>query len=139
MTEKIYLEDKILAIIIRASFEKSGVEFFTPDSFSQQLGYMNRKAGYVIAPHTHREVKRTVLLSQEVLLIRSGKVKVNLFDDNGAYHDSRILSQGDVIMLASGGHGFEILEDAEMIEIKQGPYQGEEGKVSLQDPTTVNT
>ena len=131
MTEKIENNGKILAIIIGSSFKKEGIEFFTPDSFSQQLGYMNRKAGYTIAPHSHNQVDRTVTFSHEVLFIRSGKVQVDFYNDEHEYLENRVLSAGDVILLASGGHGFHILEDAEMIEVKQGPFVGEEGRINI--------
>jgi hypothetical protein len=129
MLETIKNEGKTLAVIIKASYKSEGIEFFTPSDFSQQLGYMNRKRGYAIAPHRHNLVERKVTLTQEVLYIKSGKVRVDFYDDNQKYLESRVLEQGDVILLASGGHGFEMIEDSEMIEIKQGPYCGEEDKV----------
>jgi hypothetical protein len=129
MLEKIIHNDQSLAIIIRSNFKQDGIAFFTPGDFSQQLGYMNRPAGYIIPPHVHNLVPRKVELTQEVLLVRSGKVRVDFYDDDKNYLESRTLEQGDVILLAHGGHGFEMLEASEMIEIKQGPYCGEEDKV----------
>ena len=130
--EHIKLNDRILGVIIRASFRKEGIAFFTPDDFSQQLGYMNRPEGYVIPPHTHNVVERKVELTQEVLLIKSGKVRVDFYDDDQVYLESRILEQGDVALLAHGGHGFKMLEPSEMIEVKQGPYCGEMDKVRFE-------
>lgn len=129
MVEKIEFKNTTLAIIIRANYQKDGISFFTPNDFSQQLGYMNRKKGYLIEPHIHKLVERKVVLTQEVLYIKSGKVLVKFYDEDQSYIESRIVSTGDVILLANGGHGFEMLEDSEMIEIKQGPYVGEEDKV----------
>ncbi|HHZ65727.1 MAG TPA: hypothetical protein EYN51_09585 [Flavobacteriales bacterium] len=123
----------LLAIIVYRNFKKDGIEFFTPDDFSQQLAYMNRPAGYVIDPHVHNVVRREVNLTQEVLFIKSGKVRVDFYDDNKNYLESRILESGDVILLAAGGHGFEMLEPTEMIEVKQGPYAGDQDKVRF-DP-----
>ena len=130
--EHIKLNDRILGVIIRASFRKEGIAFFTPDDFSQQLGYMNRPEGYVIPPHTHNVVERKVELTQEVLLIKSGKVRVDFYDDDQVYLESRILEQGDVVLLAHGGHGFKMLEQSEMIEVKQGPFCGEMDKVRFE-------
>ena len=130
--EHIKLNDRILGVIIRASFRKEGIAFFTPDDFSQQLGYMNRPEGYVIPPHTHNVVERKVELTQEVLLIKSGKVRVDFYDDDQVYLESRILEQGDVVLLAHGGHGFKMIEPSEMIEVKQGPYCGEMDKVRFE-------
>ena len=127
--EKIELNGRILGVIIRANYHKEGISFFTPDDFSQQLGYMNRPKDYIIAPHVHNLVERTVELTQEVLIVRSGKVRVDFYDDNRNYIESRIIQTGDVCLLAHGGHGFKIFEQAEMIEVKQGPYCGEMDKV----------
>jgi len=129
MIERIVAGDAIIAIIIRAGFHKEGIEFFTPDNFSQQLAYMNRPAGYSITPHIHNKVERSVFYTQEVLFIRKGRVKITFYDDGRKLIATKILESGDVILLASGGHGFEMLEPTEMIEVKQGPFAGEQDKV----------
>jgi mannose-6-phosphate isomerase-like protein (cupin superfamily) len=128
MIEEILHDGSVLALILRAGFRAEGIRFFTPDSFSQQLGYMNRPPGYVIPPHVHNPVTRSVQYTKEVLFIRSGRVRVDFYDEAQAYLESRILEAGDVILLAYGGHGFEMLERTEMIEVKQGPYAGDADK-----------
>ena len=133
MIENIFNNEKLLSVIIRASYKSEGIEFFTPDDFSQQLAYMNRAKDYVIKPHVHNSVQRDVHFTQEVLVIKSGKVRVDYYDDDRNYLESRVLDQGDVVLLAYGGHGFEMLEDSEMIEVKQGPYAGEMDKIRF-DP-----
>jgi hypothetical protein len=129
MVEHFVHNEKLQAVIIHTNFKKEGIEFFTPGDFSQQLGYMNRPKGYVIDPHVHKLVERKVTLTQEALFIKSGKVRVDFFDEDKSYLESRVLEKGDVILLAAGGHGFEMLEASEMIEVKQGPYCGDEDKV----------
>lgn len=128
MIKRILVNGKIYALILSASFKKPGIEFFTPDDFSQQLAYMNRPAGYKIQPHFHNPVKREVFFTNEVLYVKSGKVRVDFFDNEGKYIQSAVLVTGDVILLAGGGHGFEMLEPTEIIEVKQGPYAGENDK-----------
>ena len=128
MIKEIKHKNKLLAIVVPCNYKDKGIRFFTPDNFSQQLAYMNRPAGYRIDSHVHNEVRREVFYTQEVLLVRKGKLKVDFYDDEQQYLESIILKTGDVILLASGGHGFEMLEDTEMIEIKQGPYSGDEDK-----------
>ncbi len=128
MIEEIVESGKLLALVVRANYQKDGISFFTPNEFSQQLGYMKRPLGYVIPPHVHNPVTREVLFTKEVLLIKSGKVRVDFYDNDQRYLESRLLHQGDVILLAYGGHGFEMLEASEIIEIKQGPYAGEQDK-----------
>ena len=129
MRETLKLNNKIIAIIIRAGFIKNGIEFFTPNDFSQQLGYMKREKGYNIEPHIHKSISREVMLTQEVLFIKSGIVRVDFYDDQCEYFESRILNRGDIILLANSGHGFVTLEESEIIEVKQGPYLEEEDKV----------
>lgn len=140
MVEKITFKNLLLSVIIRSEYHKEGISFFTPDSFSQQLGYMNRPQGYIIPPHVHNMVLRDVALTQEVLYIKSGKVRVDFYDNEKTYLQSSILLKGDVILLANGGHGFEMLEESEMIEIKQGPYCGEQDKVRFEpvDKSHIN-
>lgn len=128
MIETVNFESSTLAIILRHSYKKEGLEFFTPDDFSQQLAYMNRNAGYLIPPHVHHQIRREVQYTKEVLFIKSGKVRVDFYTDAQVYVESRILDAGDVILLAFGGHGFQMLEDTEIIEVKQGPYAGDNDK-----------
>lgn len=133
MIERIVHRDTELALIIRASFRKEGIEFFTPGSYSQQIGYMNRPTGYVIPPHVHNPVAREVQYTKEVLFIRKGRLRVDFYSEAQDYLESSILETGDVILLAYGGHGFEMLEPTEIIEVKQGPYAGDLDKTRF-DP-----
>jgi mannose-6-phosphate isomerase-like protein (cupin superfamily) len=128
MIETIQHDGLELAFIIRRSFRKDGIEFVTPGTYSQQLGYMNRPTGYIIPPHVHNPVARQVEFTKEVLFIRSGRVRVDFYSDAQTYLESTVLEVGDVILLARGGHGFEMLEPTEMIEVKQGPYAGDADK-----------
>lgn len=129
MIEQITDKNKILAIIIRENYSKAGISFFTPNDFSQQLAYMHHPKGSFIAAHVHNVVKREVLYTKEVLFIKKGRLRVDFYNDKQVYLESYILDAGDTILLATGGHGFEVLEDCEMIEVKQGPYAGEMDKV----------
>jgi hypothetical protein len=128
MLEHITCNGRMLALILRANYQADGIKFFTPNEFSQQLGYMNRPRGYVIPPHVHNPVAREVHFTKEVLFIKSGVVRVDFYDDTQDYLESRVLNQGDVVLLAFGGHGFEMLADSEIIEVKQGPYAGDTDK-----------
>jgi mannose-6-phosphate isomerase-like protein (cupin superfamily) len=128
MLESIEYLGSTLALILRANYHAEGIKFFTPGDFSQQLGYMHRPEGYVIAPHVHNPVAREVQYTKEVLIIRSGKVRVDFYDEDQNYLESRTLESGDIVLLAFGGHGFEMLEDSEIVEVKQGPYAGEADK-----------
>lgn len=130
--EKIYNGDELLAIIIRDNYHASGITFITPDDYPHQLGYMNREKDYVIAPHVHNKVVRTVDFTQETLVVKSGVVRVDFYTQDKEYIESRIIYKGDIILLAAGGHGFKMIQPSEMIEIKQGPYAGAMDKVRFE-------
>jgi hypothetical protein len=128
MLENVTHNGQLLAIIIRHNYSGEGISFFTPSDFSQQLAYMHHAKGKIIQPHVHNIVKREVLYTKEVLVIKSGKIRADFYTDEQEFVCSRILETGDIILLAAGGHGFEMLADTEMYEIKQGPYAGDNDK-----------
>jgi len=129
MVEEIKHNDELLAIIVRDNFSTPGITFFTANELSQQLAYMQHPEGKIIEPHIHKPVRREVMYTQEVLFIKEGKLKVDFYDDDQTYLESKYLHKGDVILLIKGGHGFEVMENLKMIEVKQGPFAGENDKV----------
>ncbi len=124
----------LYGIIVRSGFSAPGITFFTPDDFSQQMAYMEHPSGHQIAPHVHNFLPREVSRTREVLILRKGRLRVDFFSQEQEYLSSRTLEGGDVILLANGGHGFEVLEPLEMLEIKQGPYTGETDKTRFDAP-----
>lgn len=122
-----------VALIIRAGYDRPGIQFFTPVNFSQQVAFMRHPAGHKIAAHVHNLQMRQVLFTQEVLIVRRGTVKVNLYSSHRESIGSRILGGGDLILLCGGGHSFEMIEETSMIEIKQGPYTGEADKTRFDE------
>lgn len=119
---------ELLAIILRSTYREQGVHFLTSNDLSQQLAFMQHPAGKGIAPHVHNSVERRVTQTQEALFIRKGRMRVDFYDNNRTYLESYELRTGDVILLIRGGHGFEMLEETDFIEVKQGPYAGEQDK-----------
>ncbi|MBC8120643.1 MAG: hypothetical protein H7Y22_02255 [Gemmatimonadaceae bacterium] len=128
MLEEILWKKQLLAIIVFNQFKAAGTHFFTPDEFSQQLAYMHHPAGKRIEPHLHNPVPCTIERTQEVLIIKRGELRVDFYNNEQQYLESRLLTDGDVILLVSGGHGFEVVSDVEMFEVKQGPYLGTQTK-----------
>jgi mannose-6-phosphate isomerase-like protein (cupin superfamily) len=139
-TEEIVLDGQLCAIILTADHDERGIRFFTPDNFSQQLASMSYPAGQIIPAHVHNPVRREVFLTQEALFIRKGKLRVDFYSQQQEYRTSRVLGPGDVILLITGGHGFEVLEALNMIEVKQGPYAGESDKTrfAYEPPAKLN-
>lgn len=126
--EAVKKKNKLLAMIIRNDYQCEGVDFITPDEYSQQVAYMHHPTGKVIDAHVHNLIHRNVVMTQEVLFIKKGVLRVDFYDEYEDYLESKELYAGDVILLISGGHGFQVIEEVEMIEVKQGPYSGEQDK-----------
>ncbi len=133
MIERIERSGKVFALILRADYEPEGVNFVTSPANPLQLGILKHQHGSKIKPHIHKSFPRTINEVQEVLHIKYGKVEAEFYETGGKKVGSAILNAGDTFLLISGGHGFNILEDSKIIEIKQGPYHGvEEDKEHLQ-------
>ena len=126
--EEVRKKNKLLAMIIRNSYMCDGVDFITPNEYSQQVAYMHHPTGKTIDAHVHNLVHRNVVMTQEVLFIKKGVLRVDFYDEYEDYLESRDLHAGDIILLVSGGHGFHVLEEVEMVEVKQGPYAGNNDK-----------
>lgn len=126
--EEVKKKNKLLAMIIRNDYTSDGVDFITANEYSQQVAYMHHPTGKKIDAHVHNMVHRNVVLTQEVLFIKRGILRVDFYDEYEDYLESRDLHAGDIILLVSGGHGFQVLEEVEMIEVKQGPYAGDNDK-----------
>ena len=123
MVEKIYHKKKLYALIVRAKFrKKKGISFFTPNDTNQQFGYMNHEKGHLIKPHKHKKRATKIFYTTEVIIIFKGSLRVDFYDQKQKYLFSKIIKEKDIIMLVHGGHGFKVLKNVEMIEVKQGPY-----------------
>lgn len=138
MIENIEHNGLLLAILIYSKYSADGIKFLTKDGLSQQLGYMNRPSGYIIQPHVHTPVLREISYTYEVLFLKSGAVRIDFYTADQKYLESRILRAGDIILLAHGGHGFEMLEPTEIIEVKQGPFVGDMDKIRFSPVPSEN-
>ncbi len=136
MIEKILYKKKLYALIVRNKYkQKKGINFFTDKKASQQVGFMRHKKDYIILPHKHNKRKKTKIAkidnTTEVLIILKGIIRVDFYDLKEKYIFSKKLYPNDLIMLSNGGHGFKVLKDVQMIEVKQGPYFISKDKVKF--------
>lgn len=122
--EKIMDGDRILSLIIRGTVEPSETTFVTPDEFYQQAGFIVYSSGNKIPSHIHTPIERHLIGTPETLFVRKGKMEVRFYNEEKKYITKSIVNSGDVLMLVNGGHGFTMLEDTILLEIKQGPYTG---------------
>ena len=134
MIEKIKYKKKLFALIVRGKYiGKKGISFFTDNKAIQQFGYMNHKTNHIIKPHLHRKQTRKLLHTSEVILILKGVLRVDFYNDKKIYLFSKILREKDIIMLVHGAHGFKVIKNVQMLEIKQGPYINKLDKVKFNE------
>lgn len=123
--ENVFHGKTLIAIIFRKNIKVEGVKFLTEESNPFQVGIHNRQKGVRLPPHVHKIENPLVIKSvQEVLYIVKGKIRISLFGTSGKKIVTKILTSGDSILLVSGGHGLDFLENSRIFEIKQGPYPG---------------
>jgi hypothetical protein len=118
----------VLCILVRAYPVPDKSEFYTPNDYNLQVGNIVYPAGSAIPRHSHRPVTRTVSGTSEVLVVQRGRMLIDLYDGNKNLVTTREMSVGDVVALVSGGHGFRLIEDTVLLEVKQGPYSGVQEK-----------
>ena len=132
MIENIIHKKKLYALIVRKKFrKKKGVNFFTSKEATQQFGYMKHKKNHLIMPHQHNKRLTKILITTEVIVLLKGILRVDFYNEKKKYLFSKKIYDGDLIMLTNGGHGFKVLKDVEMIEVKQGPYSLSSDKVKF--------
>lgn len=134
MIEKIYHKKKLFALIVRSGFrKKKGINFFTPKDTTQQFGYMKHRRGHIIKPHRHNKRITKIIRTTEVILLLKGSLRTDFYDEKRKYLFSKIINEKDIIMLVHGGHGFKVLKNVEMIEVKQGPYSLKKDKIKFDE------
>ena len=116
-----------MALVIPHDYKTSGINFLSDDSAFMQVACMVHPAGHSILPHYHNHVERKVNYTCETLVIREGTLHVDLYEDLKSVY-SFDLHSGDIITLYSGGHGFDCVNNVDMVEIKQGPFIGSQDK-----------
>ena len=139
MIEKIKYKKKLYALIVRGKYRnKKGITFFTNNKDIQQFGYMNHKKNHIIKPHIHKRQTRKLIYTSEVILILKGKLRVDFYTSKKKYLFSKLLNEKDIIMLVHGAHGFKVVENVQMIEIKQGPYITKLDKIKFNETKELN-
>ena len=124
LVERIVAKDRVLAYIIRREMEPEKTMFLTPENLSFQAGFIVYPENSSIARHVHKPIDRHLTGTSEVLVVKKGRCEVDIFTDDKELAATRELRPGDVLLLIAGGHGFRVLENTVLLEIKQGPYTG---------------
>jgi hypothetical protein len=126
--EHIVSNGRPLAYIIRGEMSPTKTTFLTPPEFKQQVGFVVYPAGGEVKRHVHRALERHLVGTSEVLIVRSGRCEIDVYDDDRKLVATRELCCGDIMLMVGGGHGFRMHEDTVLLEVKQGPYTGIEEK-----------
>lgn len=117
-----------LVYIIRADTLPDKTTFLTPPEFKQQVGFIVYPEGGEIQRHVHVPLERHLVGTSEVLIVKKGRCEIDIYNDNRELVATRELRTGDLMLMVGGGHGFRMLEDTILLEVKQGPYTGLEEK-----------
>jgi hypothetical protein len=126
-TERIADGNKTLAMVIRAKDWEAGLHFVSSEEDYQQVGLWGYDRGKNLSPHIHLSVPREVTRTQEVVFVKEGRIRADIYTEQEEFVTSVELCEGDTIILLHGGHGYEILEDnTKVLEVKNGPYVGAE-------------
>lgn len=124
LVERIGRDGRPLAVIIRAAYRPDRTTFLTPPEFKQQVGFVVYRAGEEIGRHVHVPIPRRLVGTSEVLVLKTGRCLIDVYDEDRTPVATRELLPGDVMLMVGGGHGFRMLEDTVFLEVKQGPYTG---------------
>jgi uncharacterized protein with PhoU and TrkA domain len=122
--ERITWNSQPLCYIVRTEVPPHQTTFLTPPEFPLQVGYVVYRATQEIPRHTHRPIERTIIGTSEVLIVRRGRCELSIYNDDRQHVATRELREGDIMIMVGGGHGFRMLEDTVLLEVKQGPYPG---------------
>lgn len=124
--------NNLIAIIVKAGEIKESKTFLTIPTEEFQFGSFNLKSGEVIQKHIHNKQERKIYNTSEALVVISGKLEIDFYDDNMQFLEKQLLDPGDSILIISGGHGIKILEDCKFVEFKQGPYLEHKDKLRFE-------
>jgi hypothetical protein len=136
--QEIRAGDTVLAYVIPSSATASSTTFITPDEATFQAGFVVYPAGGEVVPHIHLPVRREVVGTSELLFVRSGRCYVDIYDADRRIVATRELGAGDAVLSMGGGHGFRMIEDTVLFELKQGPFIGGTEKVRFERPADIS-
>lgn len=132
-------EGLLATIIRRVMGYQLGVSFPSKSSDQLQVGLLSHHAGHAVKPHRHPPQMRTIVGTEEALIVMSGSVTLTLYNSAGIEEAVRRLGPGDIAVLHGGGHGLYVDEDSEIVEIKQGPYYGALIDKVLIEPKSISS
>lgn len=132
MNKKFYSDaGDLIAVVQTIADFRNGVNFFTPADNLLQVGVLNHSKGHKIQAHEHFPKNTLVDHMEEVLIVLTGSMEVDLFWKNNLL-DTVLVNAGQIILLNKGGHGFRIIEETQIVEVKLGPYSQKNDKYFLE-------
>jgi len=125
-------DGQLYALFFKRKMPVDGARFLTPPDASLQVGVFERPKGHRVHAHRHAEQDSAPTFG-EFLYFEKGKAKVTVFDAEWEVLAERIVQGGDFLLFLAGGHMLEILEPARIVEVKHGPYPGEDAAKIFRD------
>lgn len=118
--EKIYYKNILVAI--RISKIKKGSLPLTEAQEPLQLVTLKHPKGTYLRAHVHVPKERKTEKLQECLIVRYGKVRIDLYTSDKEFFKYIYLTSGQILILVNGGYGIHLVEKSELIEVKNGPF-----------------
>lgn len=125
MLEKVTVDRKLCALIIRNTVDVKSSTFFSPRDLNLQIAIFKRKKNFVELPHYHKQIARKINRVEQFLFITKGQMVVDFFNQKKLFVKSKRLGKGDGILIISGTHSVRITRSCKAISIKQGPFLGD--------------
>lgn len=115
---------RVIGLVVRSGALPPETKFLTSPEDNLQLGYVVYPAGGEIQRHVHLPLERELVGTSEVVIVKQGRCEVDFYSDDKELLTTLEMTEGDVMLLLRGGHGFRMTEDTVLFEVKQGPYTG---------------
>ena len=136
MLEKVIIDSKLAALVIKKGTDVKQSTFLSPDDLFMQIAIFKREAGFIEAPHYHKRVIRKVNRVEQFLYLLSGEMKVFFYNDKKILSKTKTVKKGDGLLLIRGIHGLKMTKNTKAISVKQGPFMGDsEDKVNIKTKT----
>jgi len=115
---------QLIAVLCSVSVysKPDSADFITERGHSIQVGVLCKSAGEIVKAHQHLPEQKVVRGCQEVLIVTEGELQVTIYDTDHNFVGTTVIYPHQIFIQYVGGHKFEVLDDVQFIEIKQGPY-----------------
>ena len=117
------LSGELVAIVSRLNDITEKRNFYTENDAEMQFASFSLPKGENIKRYKHDKQERTVYSTSEGIVVLQGCIEVILYEaETEKFLEKVKLDPGDSIVMLSGGHEINLVDDSKFVEFKQGPY-----------------